>query len=300
MPLNLEDVALFKRIAAAGSLSEAARQMGLTPQIASRRLQRLEAYLGVKLLHRTTRRSALTNDGEVFLAAAQRLTAEAEAAEASVGPNKEEPRGTLRVSAPATFGRKAISPFVPGLLARHPDLRIDLQLTDSVVDLIENAIDIAVRIATMRPTTHIARKLADNPIMLVAAPAYIKKNGVPRTLDDLAQHSCLVRTGTDVWSFINDGTERQIRVSGAFTSNANEALREAALSGLGLGLHSRWDIDDHLANGELVKVPLEDAEPRRLSIWAVRPGGRETTPRAKVFLDALEGMLHPHRKLPRA
>ncbi len=300
MALDLEDVALFQRIAATANLSEAARQLGLTPQIASRRLQRLEAHLGVRLIHRTTRRSALTGDGEAFLAAADRLLAEAQAAEAAVGASRETPRGTLRVSAPATFGRKVISPMVPGLLAAHPEMKVDLQLTDNVVDLIENAIDIAVRIATLRPTTHVARKLADNPVLLVAAPAYLAQHGPPEQLSDLAAHTCLTRTGSDVWPFTQGKDERQIRVSGGFTSNSNEALREAALSGLGLGLHSRWDIDDHLAAGDLIAVRLSDAEPRRLSIWGVRPGGRETPPRVRVFLDALEAALHPQRKPRRA
>lgn len=296
MPLDLEDVALFNRVAASGSLSEAARQLGLTPQIASRRLQRLEAYLGVRLFHRTTRRSALTSDGEAFLGAATRLIAEADAAEASVGPNRDEPRGTLRVSAPATFGRKVISPFMPDLLARYTGLKIDLQLTDSVVDLIENAIDVALRIATMRPTTHVARKIADNPIMLVAAPSYLARKGAPETLGDLSRHTCLIRTGTDIWAFTSGKSERQVRVSGNFASNSNEALREAALYGLGLGLHSRWDIHDHLSKGDLIQIRLADAEPRRLSIWAVRPGGRDQTPRVGVFLEALEAALEPQRK----
>lgn len=296
MALDLEDVALFKRLAESGSLSEAARQLGLTPQIASRRLQRLEAYLGVKLVHRTTRRSSLTSDGEVFLEAADRLIVEAEAAEAAVGPHKDKPRGTLRVSAPATFGRKVVSPFMRGLLAEHPGLKIDLQLTDSVVDLIENAIDVAIRIATMRPTTHVARKLADNPIMLVASPDYVAHNGMPAELSEIAAHACLIRTGADIWSFESDKEERQIRVTGSFASNSNEALREAALSGLGLGLHSRWDIEDHLSNGDLVQIRLADADPRRLSVWAVRPGGREPPPRVRVFLEALDAALHPQRR----
>jgi DNA-binding transcriptional LysR family regulator len=233
----------------------------------------------------------LTSDGETFAAAAMRLLAEADAAESAVGPSREEARGILRVSAPATFGRKVISPFMPELLAAHPRLRIDLQLTDSVVDLVENAIDVAIRIANMRPTTHIARRLADNPIMLVAAPSYLSRHSAPAALAQLADHSCLVRTGADVWSFSAAGKERQVRVTGPFVSNSNEALREAVLSGLGLGLHSRWDIDDHLKNGDLVEITLADAEPRRLSIWAVRPNGPDPVARVRVFLDALETAL---------
>ena len=236
----------------------------------------------------------MTAEGEVFLPAARRVLEEARSAEASVGLGSRRVRGVLRVTAPAAFGRKVIAPLAPALLAAHPDLRLDLQLTDSRADLVEEGLDLAVRIADALPDSRaLARKLAENPVMLVASPSYLARRTPPRDLAALSGHDCLTRTGADVWSFQNHaGAKRQIRVGGPFSSNAFEALREAVLGGAGVGLHSHWDVADEIADGRLRPISLADAAPTRLAVWLLRPAG---TPRSgrkvEVFVDALRNGL---------
>ncbi|MEM9013413.1 MAG: LysR family transcriptional regulator [Pseudomonadota bacterium] len=276
MALDLDDLALLVRAAGAPSLAQAAEQLGITPQIASRRLARLEAALGVRLMQRTTRSLALTFEGEAFLPHARQVIEAAEAAQAAVGGDRS-PRGHLRVTAPVSFGHQVLSPLAAQLLAEHRDLRLDLHLSDDVIDLVERGIDVAVRIAPGRSGPHPARRVASNPLALVAAPGYLADRGTPRRLADLADHSCLRRTSAPSWSFLrSDGAPVNVTVEGALVSNANEALRDGVVAGLGLGLHSLWDVGDLIAAGALVRVDLSDAAPLPLSIWLVRPTGART------------------------
>lgn len=292
MALNLDDLAVFVRTAQTGSLSEAARQLGLSPQIASRRLAALERSLGARLLHRNTRRASPTVDGEALLPAAERLLHDADAAASLVGTAAVSPSGLLRVTAPVSFGLKVMMPVVTELVRRFPALRIDLQLSDALVDLIESGIDLAIRISPPRESQLVGRRLASNPLHLVAAPTYVADKGAPRRLADLARHACLTRTGSDVWTFAQSAKERQLRVHGPFCSSLNEALRQAAVDGLGIGLHSQWDIGDLTKAGRLIEIHLEDARPRSLEVWALWPHGRlAAVPRVRVFVDQLAAMM---------
>lgn len=288
MPLNLDELAVFVRAAQTGNISEAARQLGLSPQIASRRLVCLEQSLGVRLLHRNTRHVSLTPDGEVFLPAAERLIHDAEIATTLVGTSAVALSGLLRVTAPVSFGLKVLMPIVAGLLRQSPTLRIDLQLSDSVVDLVESGIDLAIRISSPRDTQLIGKRLASSPLKLVAAPSYIAKHGSPSTLSDLSRHSCLTRSGTEVWTFIQSGKERAFRVHGSFCSNLNESLRQAAIDGLGIGLHSSWDVNALVTAGELLELQILGAAPRALEVWALWPHGRlAAMPRTRALVEQL-------------
>jgi DNA-binding transcriptional LysR family regulator len=286
--LDLFDVALFVRAASLRSLSRAARALGLTPGAASRRLDGLERHLGARLMNRSTRGLQVTAEGQAFLERARDLLAVAEEAEGSVGPRRQEATGLLRVTAPPTFGRKVIAPILPKLMSAHPGLRIDLSLTDSVVDIVESGIDVAVRLAPLASSSLVVRKIADDRRIVVAAPAYIERHGVPKTPADLARHNCLVLPGMESWRFITKGHAQRIRVSGTLTSNNNELLREAVLSGIGIGIHSLWDIVDELRRGALVKLLDRHGAPEPRLIAALYPSAKFLPPRLQVFLQALQ------------
>lgn len=279
--------------AQAGSLSAAARRLEMTPMAASRRLAALEQQLGVRLMHRTTRSVSLTPEGEQFLPHAQAMIEIEQAARASLAPAEQGASGLLRVTAPAAFGRKIVAPMIPRLLDENPELRVDLELTDSVVDIVAAGIDVAVRIGRLRDSSLIARRLAPNPRVICAAPSYIARAGIPRTVDDLADHECIVLSGIQSWSFEADGRVREVRVGGRFGSSSIDAVHATCLGGLGLALLSAWDVADEIRSGALVPIELDAALPEARSIWAVFPSARLVPPKLRVFIAALERALAP-------
>lgn len=293
--MDTDELDLFVQAAAAGSLSEAARRLGLTPMSASRRLAALEMSLGVRLMHRTTRAVALTPEGEAFFPHAQAMLETAAAARESVAPEgRRTVTGLLRITAPAAFGRKIVAPLMPGFLSQHPELRVDLQLTDSVVDIVAAGIDVAIRIGRLRESSLIARKLAPNARVLVAAPAYLQRQGTPRTIEDLSRHEGLTLSGMTHWPFETaSGRIREVRVAGRFTSSSIEALHEACVGGQGLALLSTWDVRDELRSGSLVEVRLDAAVPQEFAVWAVYPSARLLPAKVRAFIDVLEGALSP-------
>ena len=292
--MDLDQLAVFVRAAGAGSLSEAARRLALTPMMASRRLAALEADLGVRLMHRTTRSVSLTTEGESFLPHAQAvLDAEAQA-RASVRSERQLVAGLLRVTAPAAFGRKIVTPLVTDFLTSYPDLKVDLQLTDSLVDIVACGIDVAIRIGKLRDSNLIARRIAPNARVLCAAPAYLARAGMPRAAEDLAGHACLALTGVSHWSFVVSGHVRAIRIAGPFASNSIEALHAACVRGLGLTLLSAWDVAEELRSGALVSIELAAAAPEELAVWAVYPSARLVPPKLRAFVAALAAALRPN------
>lgn len=289
--MDTDDLAVFVHAAATGSLSEAARRLSVTPAAASRRMAALEERLGARLMHRTTRSATLTGEGEAFLPHAQAVLDAADAGRAALVSGREEAAGLLRVTAPANFGRKVVAPLVPPLLAAHPALRVELLLTDSVVDIVAEGVDCAVRIARLRDSALIARRLAESPVLLCAAPAYLARAGAPRRLADLAGHECLVLGGGGHWTFEFGGRARQVRVSGRFGSNSLEAVRESCLGGAGLALFSAWDVAEDLERGALVAVELDAVPPQELAIWAVYPTARLLPRKVRAFVSALQEVL---------
>lgn len=271
-----------------GSLSAAARHLKLTAMSATRRLATLEEELGVRLLHRTSRSLALTPEGEAFLPFASEMLDTQEAALATLSPTEGGATGLLRVTATATLGRKRIMPIVNELLEENPRLRIDLDLNDAMVDIVASGVDVAIRIAPLKDSGLIARRLADNPKLIYAAPAYLERHGAPRTIEDLANHECLTFTNFTHWQFVVDGKERSVPVSGRFSSSSVDGFLSACVSGFGLAQLSAWDAEDEVANGRLVPVPIDDASPRDLAIWAVFPSRRQVLPKLRVFLDRFQ------------
>jgi len=283
--MELHDLNLLLTIARTGSLSGAARQLDLAPMAVSRRLAALERELGVRLVHRTTRSVALTPEGETFVPYAQAMVEAEEAARAALAPANATASGTLRITAPEVFGQTAIMPLVPRLLADHPALRVDLRLTDRIVDLVGEGLDVAIRIAPLRDSALVAKRIAPNPLVLCAAPAYLKRHGVPRRIDDLAAHSCLVLQGMNQWTF-DDGA-RAVHVEGAFSSTSVGAIRAAAEQGLGIARLSYWDVRQPLAERRLKRIAIEDGDPGAVDVWALLPTRRYLPLRVRVFLDRL-------------
>jgi DNA-binding transcriptional LysR family regulator len=254
MSLDLTDVALFVRVCATRNLSAAGREFGLSPAASSARMAQLERQLGARLLHRTTRQIALTQDGEAFLERAVPLLDAAEQAASSVGGASTGPHGLLRVAASVSFGRLHLMPALAEFLAQYPGIRLDLRLSDRIIDLAANGIDVAVRIGPLRDSALVARTLAPSRLWLCASPAYLAEHGTPQAPEDLADHQCLVLEGTNPWRFKRDREVVSVRVSGRMQSDNGEAMRDASVAGLGIALQSTWAMYEQLRSGALVRV----------------------------------------------
>lgn len=242
-------------------------------------------------MHRTTRSLSLTPEGEAFLPYAQALVEGEAAGRAILRSSAAGASGLLRVTTPVAFARKIIAPMVPRLLQLNPDLRIDLDMTDRVVDLVSSGVDLAIRISRLRDSGLIARRLAGSPRILCASPAYLRARGAPSSLEDLSLHDCLVSTGVTHWVFLAGGQERRVRVGGRFSASSVDGLLEACLNGGGIGLLAEWNIRDELRRGTLVALPIEGGTPEEWAIWAVYPSARLVLPKLRVFVAALEAEL---------
>jgi len=289
--MDTRNLEAFVTAVAAGSLSGAARRLKLTPMSVTRRLAALEQELGVRLLHRTTRSISLTPEGEAFMPFAAEIVDVHESARSVLMPSAGGATGLLRVTAPITLGRKRIVPLIPELLEENPGLRIDLELSDAMVDIVSSGIDLAIRIAPLKDSSLVARRLVDNPKLVYAAPSYIARHGRPQTIEDLESHQCLTFSNFTHWQFIVDGRERSVRVSSRFSSSGVDGFLGACISGLGLAQLSAWDVKDELDRGELVVVDLDGAKPRDLAIWAVYPTRRQVLSKLRVFIERLERSL---------
>ncbi|MBN9096313.1 LysR family transcriptional regulator [Pandoraea pnomenusa] len=293
MALDLDTVALFVRVAALGNVSAAGRERGLSPATASTRLAQLEARLGARLLHRTTRRVALTQEGEMFLAQAQTLLAAEAQALASVGQGRAAPQGRLRVSCSSSFGRQHVSPALPAFLDRYPGISLDFRLTDRVVDLLEEGVDLAIRVGALRDSTLVARKLASNRRTLCASPAYLAAHGTPKHPGDLASHECLILAEQRDWRFVTPGGELNVRVGGRLVSDNGEVLRDAVLAGMGIALKSTWDVGAHLQRGDLVAVLPAYPLAEEVAIWGVYPSRAFVPPKTHALIEFLQARFGP-------
>ncbi|WP_404983853.1 LysR family transcriptional regulator [Cobetia marina] len=283
--MNLEHLKLFVRLAAVNSISQAGEDLGLSPAVASSHLRKLEDSLGVRLLHRTTRHVALSEEGRAFLPHAEEVLASTEAARAAVGAGTTTPNGTLRITASASFGRMHLIPGLAGFLARYPDLELDLRLTDTIVDLVEGGFDIAIRNSALKDSSLIARRLAPDKRILCASPQYLQRHGTPTRPAELKHHECLTLIGMDQWSFQHENRVEVIRIKGRIRTDNGEAVRDACAAGLGITLSSTWSLYRHLARGELVEVLPETPLVNETGIWAIYSSSRQLAPKIRAFLD---------------
>jgi DNA-binding transcriptional LysR family regulator len=291
MPLpDLEAWAIFAKVAETGSFAAAAAALNLTGPTISKAVQRLEARLGERLIHRTSRRFALTEAGRVLAVRAARILAEGEAAEAEAKASSAVPRGRIRLAAPMSFGLRHIAPALPEFLTDHPEVSIDLQLDDRRVDLIAGGIDVAVRIADLADSSLIARRLCPVRRWVVGAPAYFSKHGVPRQPRDLREHACLGYTwlaSGEIWNFTNAaGTAESVTVKGPLNATNGDALTAALTAGLGIALQPDFLAWEAIEAGHLVTV-LDDWEPPPLAVYLLTPAGVPRPLRVTVLLDFL-------------
>jgi DNA-binding transcriptional LysR family regulator len=291
----LQEITIFARVVNTGSLSAAARDLGLSPALVSRRLSGLEARLGVRLINRTTRSLHMTDEGAAYYETCTRVLAEIEEADAAVSAGRADPRGILRVALPASFGNQHVAPLVPRFAARYPDVQIALSLSDRAVNVVEEGFDLAVRIAHLADSSLAARKLAPNRRVVCASPAYLQRYGAPRTPEDLAQHNCLTTTDfTMSWDYRDpEGNPGSARVTGRYACDNWEVLRDWALAGLGIALKSTWDVRRHLEDGSLVSLLPGYTFASDVAIWAVYPHRRHLPAKTRAFIEFLAESFGP-------
>ncbi|MCU6498213.1 LysR family transcriptional regulator [Rugamonas sp. FT107W] len=286
---QFRQISTFVEVVSKGSLSAAARAEGIAPAMIGRRLDALETRLGVKLLQRTTRKLALTNEGAAFLEDCQRILAELEEAETAVAERSAHATGHLMISAPAGFGRQHVAPLIPSFLAEHRDVSVTLNMSDRVVDIVGEGIDVAIRIASLSDSSLVSVKLADNERVVVAAPSYLKRHGEPKSLADLAKHNCLAISSEGSqrgWTFRDNGKNVVVKVSGNMGSNDGQVLHDWALAGKGLAWRSMWEVGNEIEAGKLQTVLNEHSAPGN-DIYAVFAQRRHLPLRIRAFVDFL-------------
>ncbi len=288
---RLKQIETFVAVASKGSLTAAAALEDVAPAVIGRRIDALEARLGVKLMVRTTRRITLTHEGSAFLEDCQRLIADFNSAEASVSAGGVKASGHVRVTAPGGFGRRHVAPLVPRFLAQHPEVSLSLNLSDRVVDIVNESYDCAVRVGDLADSSMVAVRLADNRRLCVATPAYLKRAGVPQHPAELVRHQCLVLSSdasqTRGWAFQVEGEVQHLRLSGRLDCSDGQVLHEWCLQGLGLAWRSTWEVQGDLAAGRLVSVLDGFAAPPN-GIYAMFPSARHLPLRVRLWIDFLK------------
>ncbi|GBH28361.1 LysR family transcriptional regulator [Burkholderia vietnamiensis] len=287
---RFKQIETFVRVADAGSLAAAALEEGVSPVVLGRRIDALERRLGVKLMYRSTRRLVVSEEGAAFLERCRGLLSEWDQAENELAAGRRAVSGHLIVSAPAAFGRKPVAPHAPGFLADKPDMQLSFNLTDRVVDLVREGYDLSIRIGGSVDPNFVAVKLASNRRVVCGTPAYFRKHGRPKSLDDLVRHNCLAfnRQGGQNrgWYFQRHGKIVTMRGTGNLDCNDGELLHRWVAESLGLGWRSTWEIAAQLETGELETVPDEYALPD-YDILAVYPQQRYVPARVRYFIDYL-------------
>ena len=287
------EIRSFVLVAEKGSFASAALVEGVTPVVMGRRLDALEKRLGVKLMHRSTRGLALTDRGEQFLEQGRGLLREFDDVERAVSAGRNVVRGHLVVSAPAAFGRRHVAPHAAAFKALHPELKMSFNFTDSVVDLVREGYDMAIRIGEVTDPNYVALRLFPNRRVVCGTPDYFERHGIPRQPEDLARHNCLAfnlaggqQRG---WSFVRDGKLFAVRADGDLACNDGELLYGWVKQGLGVGWRSTWEIQAELKRGELVTV-LDEFAVSSYDIQAVYPQQRYLPAKVRHFIDYLKAI----------
>jgi DNA-binding transcriptional LysR family regulator len=288
---RLKQIESFVAVATKGSLTASALAEGVAPAVIGRRIDGLEERLGVKLLLRTTRRISLTHEGSAYLEDCQRLLADLASAEASVSAGGVKASGHLRVTAPAGFGRRHVAPLVPGFLKAHPDVSLSLNLSDRVVDIVNEGYDCAVRVGEMPDSNLVSLRLADNRRLCVAAPAYLARAGTPATPAELSRHDCLTLSSdasqTRGWAFSVDGELTRLRPGGPLDCSDGQVLHQWCLQGLGIAWRSTWEVEDEIADGRLVALLNAYAAPPN-GIYAVFTQRKHLPLRVRLWIDHIK------------
>lgn len=292
---TLQAMRVFAEVAEKNGFSAAAQALGISTASVTRQIAWLEQRLDTRLLNRTTRRVSLTSTGSAYYQRCVSLLAEFDDMEAALGAQALTPTGLLRINAPVSFGIAKLGPLLAGYRHRHPGVKLDLSLSDRLVDMVEEGFDVAIRITRQPAPNLIARKLAQTQVVLCAAPDYLLRQGTPTLLADLAGHQCLAYrywAGGEEWQLRGPAGEESVRIQGCLRADNGDVLRQAALQGLGIVLQPEFLIGEDLAAGRLVRV-LPDYSVAPIGIYAVYTSRSHLAPKVRSFIDYLVQMLAP-------
>jgi len=291
------EMLVFVRVVEAGSFSEAARLMHAAPSSVSKLIARLERRLGVRLLERSTRRLSLTTEGKIYYERSLTLLAELDDVERQLSAEGRQTGGIVRVNASVSFGTRALEPLLPEFWRSYPNVIVDLSLSDEIVDLYLDRTDVAFRVGQLQSSSLVARRVGSSRRMIVGSPAYLERRGVPRTIDDLADHNCLgfnFRRAAPVWPLREGGRIVDRMVHGSLLANNGETVGRMVLAGVGLGRLGDYHVRDYIAAGQLIEV-LADREIADFEeIHAIYPGTQRMPQRVRVFLDFFVPRLQAH------
>lgn len=287
---SASDLEFFSLIHRKGSLTAVARELGTTPSAISKRLAQIEARLGVRLLSRTTRRSTLTEEGEIYLHVGERIVLQIGELEQSISSRRATPKGLLRINAGLGFGRTHLAPLISDFVHRYPEVQVQLHLSDRLVNLAEEGFDLGIRAGAPADGRVVARKIAPNRWLICGAPSYLERHGIPRHPSDLAKHNCLVLRDKDasygVWYFVDGAKTMSVKVHGTLSSNDNESIVQWALAGHGLASRSDWDVAAHVRSGRL-KVVLGDYRAPPGDFYAIYPDRHNLSAKVSAFITFL-------------
>ena len=296
--MRWDGVSEFVYVAEYESFTRAAKELGISTAQVSRQVSAIEKRLKIKLLHRTTRKVSLTEEGRVFYQHCRGVLDGLDAAEQAVNNLQSKPQGKIKLTAPVTYGEQQLLPLVNDFMVQYSDIKVTAFLSNQTIDLIDGGYDLAIRIGKLSDSTMMAKKLSHRTNFVCAAPSYLDKYGTPHSLNDLSQHNCLLGT-RDYWHFIDTdqidtdpqtnnsvGKERNLRVSGNIQYNSGHSLVDAALKGLGIVQLPDYYVQKYLASGELISLLDNYREPEE-SIWAIYPYNRHLSPRIRLLVDYL-------------
>ncbi|GAB3254495.1 LysR family transcriptional regulator [Chitinimonas naiadis] len=281
-----EGIDEFVAVAECGNFSLAAERLRVSASYVSRQVAQLEARLEARLFYRTTRRVSLTEAGQTLLNRCQRLVEERDEAFQSLGNLQSAPSGLLRMTAAVAYGERFIVPMVNDFMADHPQLRVEIELTNRTIDIVHEGFDLAIRLGRLTDSSLVASRLAPRVMYLCAAPTYLARHGAPRKLSDLAQHNCLIGT-SDTWLFRQGDGETMFKANGNWRCNSGQAVLDAALRGFGICQLPDYYVLDPLRRGELVAL-LPEQQPPNAGVWAVYPQRRYALPKVRLLIDAMK------------
>jgi DNA-binding transcriptional LysR family regulator len=280
-----QGVSEFVAVAQASSFTKAAKVLAISTAQVSREVSALENRLNTKLFYRTTRKVSLTEEGAVYFQHCRQVMAGLEDAERAVGNLRNMPQGSIKLTAPVTYGEKYIMPLVLAFMAHYPEVEVNMVLTNQTVDLVEGGYDLAIRLGKLTDSSMMAKRLTSRTQYVCAAPKYLSQYGTPHSLSELKQHNCLVGN-TEYWRFIESGKEKSIRVTGSLSCNSGYSLRDAAINGIGLIKLPDYYISQDLKSGQLISL-LENYQEPKEGIWALYPQNRHLSPKVRLLVDYL-------------
>jgi DNA-binding transcriptional LysR family regulator len=299
---KLTSMTVFARVAKTGSFAAGANELGMSRAMATKHIMQLESTLGTRLFNRTTRSLSLTEVGALYLERCNQVLLDVDEMESAVTHLQTEPRGVLKISAPPVIGATHITRAVAEFLKIHKDLSVDMILQSNIGDMIDEGIDIAIHLGELEDTSLVARKLASSSMVVCGSPSYLACHGVPKTPEDLLQHSCLINWANSPrhkWQFQHNGNVININVSGRMQTNVADAIRVAAIDGLGLVMLASYVVSGDIAKGKL-EVVLEDYSLPPLAIYAVYPHRKYLSAKVRRFLEFLQEWLGTRINMPRS